>query len=86
MICDVGIMSSMKLFWDLCSIARIKYACVADHLEISSGFHQWNVNLLERLMIGRQMSLLCFLIFCIFLDRGVSGEYKLCWPLQEKFV
>jgi hypothetical protein len=72
MICDVGIMSSMKLLPDLCSSARIKYACVANHLEISSGSHQWNESLLERLMIGRQMSLLCFLIFCIFLDQGVG--------------
>jgi hypothetical protein len=67
-----------EAFPDLCSIARIKDVYVANHLDLSNGPHQWNVNFI-RVANNWEVDVFVSFFNCLYffrLRRG--GEDKLC--------
>lgn len=84
MTCGVGIKPLEKAFLFMFSIACVKDAYVANHLEISNGSHQWNVNFTRTTHDLKVDVFASFFILFYSFRLGRGGKVKLLGPLQEK--
>jgi hypothetical protein len=57
---------------------------VANHLEVSSGSHQWNVSFI-RTLHDWEMEVFALFFNLLYLSKaGQGGEDKLCWVFSKR--